>query len=350
MTATYPVLDFTTARVLVAAACRSGQNVLLMGAPGVGKSALMLGLDDPRPRGVIIASTCDPTDFGGIPVVQGDRFSRIPMAQIRRAADEPMILFLDEITTAAPAIQAACLRGLSERVFGDVRLHPETVIVAAGNPIEQAPGGFDLAAPVVGRFGIWTFRPTLDEFRGYFAELGDEGSPLRAWAEDWAATTQHEPGLVEIDPPEASIQDGAQWAAPRNWERAFRMLAATDAPSDDLQFLILSGCVGQHAAASYLGIRKLRAHLPSVAQIADDPESAMVPETIDYQIGALGLLANVASIETGAAWIYASRLRPEVAMACASALRRRPMRGKKHAAAGRKAQVKLMGQIGRALK
>lgn len=347
---TYPTLTFASARALIQGCIASRQNMLLLGAPGVGKSSLVLGLDDPRPVEVIIASTCDPTDFGGLPVVQGDSFTRIPMAQIRRAANEPIILFFDEITTAAPSVQAACLRGLSERVFGDIKLHPDTIMIAAGNPPEQAPGGYDLAPPTVGRFGIWNFEPTNAEFREYFATLGDDGSDLRSWAEDFSATASHAPDLIQAVPPESAVRDAAQWAAPRNWERAFRILAACPGADDTLQFSILAGCVGESGAASYLGIRKLRAHLPSVESIVADPEGAPVPETVEYQIGALGLLANVAATDTGSAWLYASRLRPEVGAACAAALKAKPWRGKKHTAAGRRAMAKLVGRVGAALR
>jgi MoxR-like ATPase len=57
------------------------------------------------------------------------------------------LLFLDELTTAPPAVQAAMLRVVLERAVGDVELPASVRIVAAANPAEQAADGWELTAP-----------------------------------------------------------------------------------------------------------------------------------------------------------------------------------------------------------
>lgn len=355
---TYENLSFSAASLAVVRAhVGANQPLLLMGPPGVGKTALAAALAEmfDLPLETIIASTCDPTDFGGFPVVRPDgAFDRVPMRQIQNASQRPSLLFLDEISTAAPEVQAALLRGCSgDRTFGDCVLHADTVIMAAANPPEQAPGGHELAAPLTGRFSIYDFCPTLPEVFEYFNDLGEDGSTLRAMALDLTATAEHMPELFQLRPPQAAVVDGALWAAPRDWEAGLRTCAvAKDDPAidfdEDLAYTILAGRIGEQAATGFIAVRKLRVHLPTVADICADPESALMPENPDYQIGALGLLAQVAATEPGAAWIYALRLSDEIKAAAGRALLRRlPSGGSdRFTAPGRKARARIIGQVG----
>ena len=48
----------------------------------------------------------------------------------------------------APAVRAALLRVVLERVVGDLELPNRAAIVAAANPPEQAAGGWDLSATI----------------------------------------------------------------------------------------------------------------------------------------------------------------------------------------------------------
>src|SRR5262249_29844746 len=56
------------------------------------------------------------------------------------------LLFLDELTTAPPAVQAAMLRVVLERAVGDVELPAAVRVVAAANPAGQAADGWELAS------------------------------------------------------------------------------------------------------------------------------------------------------------------------------------------------------------
>src|SRR5215210_2821875 len=138
--------------------------VLLWGAPGTGKTSAIkamaqeLGL----PCETVIASIREPSDFAGLPVVADGKVIFAPPRWARNlAAQERGLLFLDEISTAPPAVQAALLRVVLERVVGDLELPDGVVVVAAANPPEQAADGWDLSAPLANRFCHldWTVEP-----------------------------------------------------------------------------------------------------------------------------------------------------------------------------------------------
>jgi len=354
MTAEYVSLNFKTAKTVMRAKIAAKQPVLLVGSPGIGKTALMgqvaaeVGMD----LWTVIASACDPTDFGGFPVVRPDgAFDRVPMRAIKEASKKGVILFFDEISQVPKSVEGPMLRGIYEGWFGDIKIHEDTVIVAAMNPSEQTGLG-DLSCPMIGRFGVFNFTPEIEEVMDYFNNLGEDGSVLQRWAIDFAATCERAPDLIQMHPGETQINEADQWAAPRNWERALRTLA--ELPEGDLKMarIVLSGSVGKAAALSFLSILELREHLPTRDEILNDPKGSKLPDASNtkHQIAAMGLLATVATVDCWAAWIYAHRLpSDEIKVAVTRALSKRKPTGKsKYMKEGMQAMTRLNGLIAKA--
>src|SRR3954469_388835 len=140
--------------------------VLLWGEPGIGKTAALTQLATALdlPLTTVIASVHEPSDFSGLPVVGDDPASQgVPMAPpdwaVRLVRAGRGLLFLDELSTAPPAVQAALLRVVLERRVGALRLPPGVRIVAAANPRSSAADGWELSPPLANRFVHlqWTY-------------------------------------------------------------------------------------------------------------------------------------------------------------------------------------------------
>jgi hypothetical protein len=80
-----------------------------------------------------------PEDIGGIPRISQNHTGWVTdfalTRDLHRAVEEPVLLFLDEIDKARPEVHATVLTLKADRIIRDQKLHPGTVIVAAGQPV-----------------------------------------------------------------------------------------------------------------------------------------------------------------------------------------------------------------------
>jgi len=360
-----PTVNFATGADMIAVAMLANQTVLLIGDPGVGKSAIMYKAaeDMGLPLHVLLGSTLDPTDIGGLPMrsPDGSHIIRIPLQEIQECSEKPGVLFLDEISAAPGPVQAAMLRLILERKAGSVTLHAETRVVAACNPPEQAPAGFELSAPLMGRMAVVNFRPDDNEVIEHLRTLGsddDNASPMEKAVRDeallFAAVTNATPELLQIEIPKECINGGQPWASPRSCERMIRARAAATVagvdPLSDAVYALTAGSMGERAAITYQGIVKMITELPSVDEIVQDPENCLCPLDKTKQVAALGLMPRLAKLNLWAAYMYAIRLKPEFALAAHKALvpmaKYQPALTDKLTKAGIAARAKLTAMVG----
>jgi hypothetical protein len=333
----------TTASDALGIAVAARVPVLLWGAPGTGKTATIRAMAAALgwPCETVIASIREPSDFAGLPIVVDGEVRFAPPGWARRLASAGRgLLFLDELSTAPPAVQAALLRVVLERVVGDLALPDSIAVVAAANPPEQAADGWDLSAPLANRLChlVWDIDPRVvaDGLAGGFTapvvpELPD------GWAADQGlaqalvgAFLQVRPALA-CAPPSDATTAGRGWPSPRTWEMAARLWAASGAAGagSETRSVLVAGAVGDGAAAEFLAWMQ-EMDLPDPEAVLADPGSFALPHRSDRAYAAVAAVAAVvAARPTPERWAagwrvlgIAARRAPDVAAVGARTLAR----------------------------
>ncbi|MFD3678729.1 AAA family ATPase [Streptomyces sp. NPDC058613] len=275
--------------------------VLLWGEPGIGKTAALtqLAASLELPLTTVIASVHEPSDFSGLPVIGDDPAEQgVPMAPpdwaVRLVRAGRGLLFLDELSTAPPAVQAALLRLVLERRIGTLQLPPGVRIVAATNPRTSAADGWELSPPLANRFV-------------HLQWIHDHDVVVRGLGGTWPRTTlpRLDPdklpgavdyarravcGLLTARPtlvhrlPSSETRRGGAWPSPRSWETTLRLVAFATAAgaSREVLSLLVRGAVGDGPGLELLASLD-RLDLPDPEMLLADPGRAVLPERGDLR-------------------------------------------------------------------
>jgi hypothetical protein len=311
-------------RTALAVAVAARVPTLLWGGPGMGKTSAVreMAAAAKLPCEIVIASIREPSDFAGLPIVATDGSGvhlAAPAWAQRLAESGHGVLFLDELSTAPPAVQAALLRVVLERTVGDLALPADVAVVAAANPPEQAADGWDLAPPLANRFchldWFLEAREWADGMVGGFPTPEIASIPEDALERQLAslrgsigAFLSTRPGLL-FAPPSDEASAGRAWPSPRSWDMAGRLIAASNVAgaSDEVVALLASGAVGGGAASEYLTWRS-DLELPDPEAVLRDPDSFELPARGDRAYAALAAITSaVLADNTAPRWEAAWR-------------------------------------------
>lgn len=287
----------------------------MWGPPGTGKSSVLNAMAAAEGLTVetVIASVREPADFAGLPVVRDDGVHMEPPAWARRLAEAGAgVLFLDELSTAPPAVQAATLRVTLDRVVGDLALPSGVRVVAAANPPSLAADGWDLPAPQANRFlhldhqvnaEVWADGMTT----GFPAPVAGrvhefDRSRRDASRAEIASFIRHRPELLHQVPSDDTDQ-GRAWPSHRTWTMTADVLALLDRNDTAATQLAATGLVGTGPAMEFIAWRDT-CTLPHPADVIDNPSIVTWPALEPSHALAVldAVVAFTASKATKVAW------------------------------------------------
>ena len=180
------------------------------------------------------------------------------------------ILFLDEITSALPAVSAAAYQLILDRSLGDYRVPDGWVIFAAGNRQGDRGVTYAMPSPLANRFTHFSFDINLDDWVLWAHQNNIDERVI--------AFLRFRPELLfDFDP----AQDPVAFPTPRSWEFAHHALYKFDTQPDILAGA-LQACVGKAAGIELGAFIDNLQNLPDINAILNG-EEVPVPESIDLQ-------------------------------------------------------------------
>ena len=233
----------------------------LWGAPGIGKSSIVKQIAKEKGIGFIDLrlALMDPTDLKGIPFYDKESHTALwaPPAFLPREGEG--ILFLDELNSAAPAVQSSAYQLILDRRVGEYELPGGWALVAAGNREGDRGVTYRMPAPLANRFVHFELEVSVDDWREW-AYKNRLDSRIIAYI---SYKSEH---LFTFD----AKSETKSFATPRSWEYVGNILKAK--LDRTLYLETISGAVGKDIAVSFLGFIKVMDRLPNVENILDNRE------------------------------------------------------------------------------
>lgn len=244
-------------------------SIMLWGQPGVGKSQAVRQIGEyiSKNTGKTVDITdvrlllFNPIDLRGIPVADKDHTFAVwlkPKIFDMKDDDKHInILFLDEISSAAPSVQAAAYQITLDRKVGEHKLPDNCIVIAAGNRITDKSVAFKMPKALANR---------LLHF--------DVESKFRTW-KAWAIRNNIHPAVIgflsfksdclnKFDPDKEDLA----FATPRSWEMVSNLLNNVSDNVNEMHPLI-RGLLGTGTAAEFRTFLAVYKDLPNIKDIFD---------------------------------------------------------------------------------
>jgi len=228
----------------------------LWGAPGVGKSSIVKQIAEAKNINFIDLrlALMDPTDLKGIPFYDKDTHTALWAPPAFLPKDGEGVLFLDELNSAPPSVQASAYQLILDRQVGEYKLPDGWAIIAAGNRESDRGVTYRMPAPLANRFVHLEMEVNVDDWRDWAFKKEIDGSII-------AYISYKNEHLFTFD----SKSENKSFATPRSWEYVNSILKS-NLPSE-LLLSTISGAIGKDVAVSYLSFKKVQNRLPDIQNI-----------------------------------------------------------------------------------
>lgn len=273
---------------------------MIHGSPAIGKSDVIKQIA--REAGLWIIdvrlSTYDPADMNGLPFKVEVRpgvwkSSYLPFDTFPISSDtipdgyKGWLIFMDELPSAAPAVQAAAFKFILDRQVGQHELHKMAFVVAAGNTEDDGAIVNPLPTPLQSRMINFMVKP---DFKSWMHWALQNQLDYRI-----AAFLNFKPEMFYKFNPN---HDDLTFASPRTWMFTSKLVLGEVIDSDSLP--LVAGCVSEGVAREFVSFVKIFDKTPKMDDIIRNPTTALLPKdnpSILYALsGALGNHADTKNI------------------------------------------------------
>ena len=263
------------------------RTTLVQGHMGTGKSSLLNALGRDLPTHTACYFDCTTKDLGDLTIpnimgateTEGGYVTYMTNEELGAHIGGPIILMVDELGKANPAVQQGLGRALLEHKIGSYTLHPDSIVFATTNMGAEGVGDV-MKAHLLNRLTVVQSRkPTADEWVAWGIN-NNVHSTMLAWVKDNPQVLQ---SFEEVKNPEENPfifhpqQQRRGFVTPRSLEAGSDWLHQRAQFDDTTLTALLMGTIGEQGAMSLMTHVKIGDQLPSLQSIKDDPMTAIVP-------------------------------------------------------------------------
>ena len=210
----------------------------------------------------------DPVDVLGIPFkhASGTHNEWLPPAEFYnlRHGVGPCVLIIEELSDAQMNMQNPMCRIILDRYAGSLKLSDQLFIVATGNRVEDRSGANRLSTKLGNRLRCLTFEEDLDDWVAWAKRSQIDDVLIKF--------LQFRPNLLSDFDPKKKTNP-----TPRAWEKVSYIPTFEDDKDGMLFFQHAAGDVGEGAATSYCGFRKIYLSLPDFTELMKTPKTYPIP-------------------------------------------------------------------------
>lgn len=249
-------------------------SILLRGNHGIGKSQLARQLARLVARLLEMSSfpvidrrlsQVSEGDIIGLPSTEGSVTRFNPPDWYKRACNEPVLLFLDELNRATPEVMQAAFQIILDRELNGHKLHPQTRVMSAVN-VSAAYNVNEIDPALLDRFYVVDLTPDLKDWVTWGRQPCDDTDPSVKAIKQLFGGLNCAPLIVDfiaenerfLDPPK-NFNPGDVQVSRRSWERlgdALAFAGVIDHPTDDSFYPICTGFIGVDATIKFCDYAK----------------------------------------------------------------------------------------------
>lgn len=230
--------------------------VFIHGSPGIGKSYIVHELAKSKGWQLndVRLSQLDSVDLRGVPSIKEGKTIWMPPVFLPTQGEG--ILFLDELNSAAPSVQAAVYQLVLDRKVGEYEMPKGWRIVCAGNRVSDRGIVFRLPSPLANRMVHLIACAKFEDFKVWAIQNGIHPTII--------AFLGFRPDLLSQEVPKESETNPA-FATPRSWSMLSSI--AHKAGNMDSYAPLIYGSVGYGAGAEFLAYLKTYSEIPDIEAI-----------------------------------------------------------------------------------
>jgi hypothetical protein len=287
---------------------KKNYKVLIKGSPGIGKTdiveSVVFKLEyDYLPMFPVVDS---PIDYKGLGSNVNGKAVFLPYGNLEQMinAKKPLVVFLDDLGQATPAVQSAVMQLILARKVNGQPISKHVRFVAATNRREDKANVSGILEPVKSRFdSIVELEVNVEDWIDWAVKHKMPHSLI--------SFIQYRPVLLNDFKPTRDIENSP---CPRTVANVGRMI--NDNIRDNLLFEAVKGAAGVSFANEFTSFIRVYKDLPTAKEIEADPVNCKIPAEVSARFAIMGMILEAITIgNMGKYLIYLDRLGTEITTA-----------------------------------